>query len=190
MCISVYIELFLFSPLAGLIPMSIVPHAEKSIFSKAPRLTSANIDGKQTNQNSSVGTSSPCFSKQGQDAPCRAWSRITPVMKPAWAVWSFKCLHQRSMCHSCTLALCVCIFLHLYSAPSVLSHRLLPNHNYNVISRVRQCPAVVSLSPPFPFYEYQMLSRWALEAAQLFPRHTDCVCVCESLSVCVCGGGL
>lgn len=27
---------------------------KKSIFSKAPRLTSANIDGKQTNQNSSV----------------------------------------------------------------------------------------------------------------------------------------
>lgn len=43
--------------LAALIPTispNILPHAEKSIFSNAPRLASGNIDGKHTNQNGSV----------------------------------------------------------------------------------------------------------------------------------------
>lgn len=49
------IPVFLF--LATLVPvnsLNIQLHAEKSIFSKAHGLTSANIDGKQTNQSSSV----------------------------------------------------------------------------------------------------------------------------------------
>lgn len=57
--LSLALYIFLSSPrsVAALIPvisLNIQLHAEKSIFSKAPRLTSANIDGKQTNQYASV----------------------------------------------------------------------------------------------------------------------------------------
>ena len=76
-----------------MISVNILLHAEKSIFSKAPRLTSANIDGKQTNQNGSVdsymeaarGPHLPAFKTS---AGCTAL-RLIPHYAAAAAMGSF-----------------------------------------------------------------------------------------------------
>lgn len=70
------------------------------------------------------------------------WSFITPAMMSAWRVWnaSTVCL---CVFLPTTPELFVCARLHFCTAcspPLVLSQCLHPNHNYNVISRVRQCP--------------------------------------------------
>lgn len=78
--------------------------------------------------------------------------------------WSNGTSTKRSMCHDCTFSVCVgvyvcvgvwgpclCIhFLPICCAPSMLPQILHPNHNYNVISRIRQCPCccfTLSFSP-------------------------------------------
>lgn len=138
-----------FATLMPAISLNIQLHAEKSIFSKAHGLTSANIDGKQTNQNSWVDgymelAPRPHLLSLKSSAECTAlrWSLITPAMM--WA-WSFKCFHRRTPRHYFSFVLCIGVSVSVHfcvvcSSPLVLSHCLHSNHNYNVISRIRQCP--------------------------------------------------
>lgn len=100
---------------------------------------------------------------------------------PALAVWSFKCLHARSVCHYCTFALHVCVhtFLHICSAASVLPQCLLPNHNYNVISRVRQCPCCCfSFSSSSLLWISNALMLSSESCTALSQTHIRCVHAC------------
>lgn len=106
------------------------------------------------------------------DAPHCTWSHITPPMvQPHGRLKKGVCAMTAPFPYVwcvCVCGPCVCIhFLLICCAPSMLPKILHPNHNYNVISRIRQCPCCCfTLS----FYEYQMLSRWAQKAAQLALR--------------------
>lgn len=169
---------------------------KKSIFSKAPRLTSANIDGKQTNQNSSVDgymelAHGPHLLLSKTRAKCNVLHplHITPPMMWTWAVWSFEWFHPKSVCHYCTfcavcvpkfVSVCVCVhtFLSICSSPSVLSQCLHPNHNYNVISRVRQCPhCCFTFSSSSLLWISNALMLSSESCTALSPTHT-CVYVC------------
>lgn len=114
---------------------------------------------------------------------------ITPPMMWTWAVWSFEWFHPKSMCHYCTfcavcvpkfVSVCVCVhtFLSICSSPSVLSQCLHPNHNYNVISRVRQCPhCCFTFSSSSLLWISNALMLSSESCTALSPTHT-CVYVC------------
>lgn len=126
---------------------------KKSIFSKVPTLTSADIDGKQPNQCSlsmaaawNVGRAAPhLIPYYPSDGAATGCLRVHKGAMTAPHVWG--CV---GTC-ACVCGPCVCIhFLPVCFAPSTLPQIPHPNHNYNVISRVRQCPRccfTLSFSP-------------------------------------------
>lgn len=126
---------------------------KKSIFSKVPTLTSADIDGKQPNQCSlsmaaawNVGRAAPhLIPYYPSDGAAAGRLRMHKGAMTAPRVWGCVGTCAR-VCGPC-----VCIhFLPVCFAPSTLPQIPHPNHNYNVISRVRQCPRccfTLSFSP-------------------------------------------
>lgn len=86
------------------------------------------------------------------DALHCTWSRITPPMVQLLAAWRrikeyvpwlHLFLHVRVGEGACVCVCGPCVCIHLLPvgcAPSMLPQIVHPNHNYNVISRVRQCP--------------------------------------------------
>lgn len=121
---------------------------KKSIFSKVPTLTSADIDGKQPHQ-CSLSTAA------AWNVGCTAMHLIPYYSSDGTATGRLK----KGVCVMtvlfrvcvCVCGPCVCIhFLPICCAPSMLLQILHPNHNYNVISRIRQCPCccfTLSFSP-------------------------------------------
>lgn len=136
------------------------------------------------------------LSKQAQNAQRCSWSHITPAMMWAWTVSSleFRMLPLPRSAHhcfiSCILCVCVCVYIFLFyffcicTSPFVLSQCQHPNHNYNVISRVRQCPRCC-----FTFSSSSLL--WISNALMLGSE--SCTALSQAHThVCVCvyfGGG-
>lgn len=125
------------------------------------------------------------------------WSHITAIMMQALAFWSLTSICPWSMCSYCTfecMSSCVfvCvyayIFLHIWSTPSVLPQCLHPNHNYNVISRVRQRPCCCFTSSSSSLL-------WISNALMLSSKsctvrsQTHVPYVCVSMCFVVVGGG-
>lgn len=101
----------------------------------------------------------------------------------ALAAWSLKCLCPGSACNYCAFA-CVRVlrvhtFLHICSAPWVLPQSLHPNHNYNVISRVRQCPCCC-----FTFSSSSLL--WISNALTLSSESCTALSRTHSMFLCLC----
>lgn len=136
------------APLTSEISLYILFHVEKKIyFLKVATLTSADIDGKLPHQRSlstaeawNVGCTAlhliPYYSSDGAAAG-RLKKEVCAMAAP------FPCV--------CVSGACVCIhFLPICCTPSMLPQILHPNHNYNVISCIRQCPCccfTLSFSP-------------------------------------------
>lgn len=168
---------------AALIPMisqNILLHAEKSIFSKAPRLTSANIDGKQTNRSSSVDSYTKLA--HGAHLPASNASHPTFPHDAAGTAGMRLEVFSREECatHYCASAECVRLRV-CTSVPSAFSRCPHPNHNYNVISRVRQRPCccfTFSSSSLLWISNALMLSTESCTALSQIHRRCPCECVC------------